>query len=367
MYAVIPKRWTLLVAVAVLACGGSPEPSVIGLAYMPGSRNVEAARLAASDLAETSRGRPIRLFIDSAFTADSAPVEVRRAERLAAIPQLMAVIGPSNSRGALAAAPVYNAAGVTQINPQATSHLLAKLDGRMLPMIPDDSIEGDFIAQFVRQIPGAHSVSIYFANDEYGIGLREGVETALATLGMRVVDKVPFSPGGAFNVLVQASMQRARPDVIVVAGRTNEAAGLAQAIHELAPGTTVVAGDGALVPERLAQLGDSVLASLYVVSFWLPAPGDSAAMLFSRRFRALLGREPEASDAYVYDGIMVGAAAIRAAGPSRNAVWEWLRSLGDSRPAYQGVTGPIVFGKSAVPHMVMTRILNGRAVAEWRR
>ncbi len=366
MSLIVLRLFTLLL-VAAVACDRSRDPAVIGLAYAPDSRNVEAARLAASDLAELSRHGPITLFLDSSFTADSAAVEVRRAERLVAVPGLVAVVGPSNSRGTLAAAPVYNAAGVSQINPGATSHLLTRLDGRTLAMIPNDSIEGAFITEYIAQVSGTHSVSIFFANDEYGIGLREGVESAMIARGLHVVDKVPFSPGGNFPVLIRASLRRAVPDVFVVAGRVAEAAAITRAIHQLAPGTMVVAGDGALVPDRLGQLGDSALASLRVVSFWLPAPGDTAAMLFSRRFRALFGREPEPSDAYLYDGIMVSAAAIQAAGADRNAVWDWLRSLGTSRPAYAGVTGPIVFGTGATSHLVMVGIRNGRAVAEWRR
>lgn len=357
----------LVAATAAAACGRSREPAVIGLAYSPSSRNVEAARLAASDLAELSRRSPITLFLDSSFAADSAAVEVRRAERLVAVPGLVAVVGPSNSRGTLAAAPVYNAAGVSQINPGATSHLLTRLDGRTLTMIPNDSIEGAFITEYIAQVSGIHNVAIFFANDEYGIGLREGVESAMVARGLHVVDKVPFSPGGNFPVLIRASLRRAVPDVFVVAGRVAETTAIARAINQLAPGTMVVAGDGALVPDRLGQLGDSALASLRVVSFWLPASSDTTAMLFSRRFRALFGREPEPSDAYLYDGIMVSAAAIQAAGADRDAVWGWLRSLGTSRPAYSGVTGPIVFGKGATSHLVMARIRNGRAVAEWRR
>ncbi len=358
---------TLLLALCSMSCGRHEPPPSIGLAYPPHFRNIEAASLAVVDLEALTGGPPVRLVLDSSLVTDSAPVDVRRAESLVARPNVMAVVGPGNSRGALAAAPVYNAAGVTQLNPQATSRLLSRLGGRTLLMLPNDSIEGAFIARFLAESLAARRVSIFFTNDEYGVGLREGVEAALATRRISVVDKVPFSPQGEFAVLVRSSLQRARPDVVVVAGRVGSAMQIAQLVHDLAPGTEVVAGDGAMLPVQLGALAEAVLADLHVVSYWLPAPDDAAAARFSRRFRALVGREPEPADAYAYDAIMVAAAAIRAAGADRDDVWEWLSSLGGSRPPYPGVTGPIAFKEPPLSHMVMARIHGGRAEAEWPR
>lgn len=367
MKALDARRGILLLLTLAVACGRQQDSATIGLAYAPGWRNIDAAQLAVSDLATMRHERNIRLLLDSTFVGDSAQVEVRRAERLVADPSVMTVIGPSNSRGALAAGPIYNAAGVTQINPQATSHLLARLDGRTLSLIPNDSLEGEFIGMFLADSLRARTATIFFANDEYGIGLREGVERALADRRIQVADKVPFSESGPFQVLVRTSLQRAHPDVFVIAGRSSATVEIARALHDLTPGAVIVVGDGAMVPERLATLGDSILATLHVVSFWAAQSGDTAAADFSRRFRTLLGRDPEPADAYVYDGIMLSAAAIRSAGADRDAVWEWLHSLGTSRPAYQGVTGPIAFNEPPLSRMTMVRIRAGRAEAEWRR
>ncbi|HET9605210.1 MAG TPA: ABC transporter substrate-binding protein [Gemmatimonadales bacterium] len=361
------RRGILLLTMLAAACGRSPRAATIGLAYAPGWRSNDAARLAMSDLDAAHHAHTVRLLLDSTLAGDSAQVEVRRAERLVADPSVMTVIGPSNSRGALAAAPIYNAAGVTQINPQATSYLLARLDGRTLSLIPDDSLEGEFIGMFLADSLHARSATIFFANDEYGIGLREGVEHALSNRQIQVADKVPFSESGPFQVLVRSSLQRVHPDVFVIAGRSSATVEIARALHEVIPGAAIVVGDGAMVPERLATLGDSILASLHVVSFWVAQPGDTAAAEFSRRFRALLGRDPEPADAYVYDGIMLSAAAIDAAGADRDAVWEWIQSLGTSRPPYHGVTGSIAFNEPPLSRMVMVQIRDGQVEAEWRR
>jgi branched-chain amino acid transport system substrate-binding protein len=355
----------LLFALLAASCHRSQLPAVIGLAYAPTSRYVEVARLAAIDL-DAPGQHAIRLYLDSSLVTDSAQVHVRRAERLAAIPELMTVVGPGTSRGALAAAPIYTAAGVAQLNPEATSHLLDKVDARIFTMIPNDSVEGQFIAYFIAGQLKARTVSIFFDNDEYGIGLREGVERALAAHRIAVVDKVPFGLDGAYDVLVRASFQRVRPDAVVIVGRSGPTGQLVRVVHDLAPAMEMVAGDAAMIPTSLAPAGDSALARLHIVSFWFPTPGDTAATAFARRFRAMIGRDPEPTDAYVYDGIMLSAAAIRAAGRDRDAVWGWLRSLGGANPPYVGVTGSISYGRPATHHMVMAQFRHGAMVPVWQ-
>jgi hypothetical protein len=64
---------------------------------------------------------------------------------------------------------------------------------------------------------------------------------------------------------------------------------------------------------------------------------------------------------------MLSSAAIQAAGPDRDAVWNWLRALGTTEPPYQGLTGPIAFNEPPLSRMVMIRIRDGHAEAEWRR
>jgi branched-chain amino acid transport system substrate-binding protein len=365
----VPFRRTsglLLLVLLATSCNRSQPAAVIGLAYAPTSRYVEAARLAAIDLDEPGKATPIRLYLDSSLVTDSAQVHVRRAERLVAMPDLMTVIGPGTSRGALAAAPIYTAAGVAQLNPEATSHLLDRVDARIFTMIPNDSEEGQFIARFVAEKLKARTVSIFFDNDEYGIGLREGVERALAARHIAVVDKVPFGLDGAYDVLVRASFQRVRPDAVVIVGRSGPTGQLVRVVHELAPGMEMVAGDAAMIPTSLAPAGDSALAHLHIVSFWFPTLGDTAATAFARRFRAMTGRDAEPTDAYVYDGIMLSAAAIRAAGRDRDAVWDWLRSLGGANPPYVGVTGSISYGRPATHHMVMAQFRHGAMVPVWQ-
>ena len=345
---------------AVAGCHRPVRRVAIGFAF---SYHLEAALAVAREeiaLHRRARDPEIRIVYDSAVVGDPADVEVRRAERLAAEPGIVGVVGHSGSRASLAAAPVYNEAGIVQVTPNSTSRLLENAGRWTFDLAPDDSVEGAFIGEFVSGRLRALRVTVYYENDEYGTGLRDGVVAALAQRGVGVLDRVPVDPTSDFRTLVAASLKRGVPDVVVAAGRQFETGSIARVMRERGVARAVVAGDGALVLPDLAQAAGPAADSVYVVAFWLPDAPDSLSRAFVERYRRITGELPQSADAMSHDALMLLADAIREAGPSRAAVRRYLRELGRSRPPYVGVTGPIAFSPGALPRLVMARLAGGR-------
>jgi len=312
------------------------------------------------DLRRQGRGPEVSIVYDSAVAGDPADVEVQRAERLSAVPGIVAVVGHSGSRASLAAAPVYNEAGIVQVTPNSTSRLLRTAGAWTFNLAPDDSVEGAFIGAFVAERLRALRVAIYYENDEYGNGLRDGVIAALAPRGVEVLDRVPMDLTSDFGTLVAASLRRGVPDVVVVAGRQVETGAIARAMREHGHPRAVVAGDGALVLPELARLAGPAADSLYAVSFWLPDAADSLSRAFVARYQRVTGELPQSADAMSHDALMLLAEAVREAGSSPAAVRRYLSRLGESRPPYEGVTGPIAFGARAPARLFMAHLVRGR-------
>jgi branched-chain amino acid transport system substrate-binding protein len=270
---------------------------------------------------------------------------------------VVAVIGHEGSGQSLAAAPVYNAAGVVQLVPTGTSRLLAQAGEWTLALAPNDSEEGRFIAGFVRERLGARSVTIFYSNSEYGIGLRDGVQGALAGGAVRVLRAVRYDLGADLPVLVEAALRHGLPDAVVIAGYPRDAGRIAGLLRDRGVRAPIVAGDGAhVLPELVAQRPDAV-AGMYVVTFWLPGSADSATRRFETVVRKRLGREPAARDAMVYDALRLLATAVEAVGDRPRRVRAYLLSLGGERPRYRGITGEIGFGAGAgTPRFVMGQV-----------
>ncbi len=350
---------TLLVA-AALACGGEPDVAVIGYAFPSGG--AASVAVARDEIAGWPAGLPIEIVYDSGGVSDLPDVEVERALRLVTVPDLVAVVGHGGSRASLAAAPVYHDAGVPQVVPTSTSRLIAHAGPWTFPLAPNDSLEGAFIADFVADRLGARRVLLFYVNDEYGEGLREGTRAGLAHRGLAVIDEMPVDPQSDFPTLVDAALLKGTPDAVIVAARWEETGRIARHLTARAANVPVVAGDGAMLLPALLQHAGPAISSICVVTFWLPDSPDSVSQAYADRFRRLNGREPTGPDAMTHDALMVVAQAVRTVGADRVAIARFLRALGRTRPPYRGVTGPITFLPDRAVEFVMARFEDGRAV-----
>lgn len=362
---------TSAVALAILLNGCRPEPreAVIGLALQPADRNIGAARLAESTLADEAGPGDIsiRLVLDTTIRDRDAESELLRARSMLALPALAGVVGHSSSRGALAAAPFYDSAGVPVLTAIATSRLLRQSGPAVFQLPPDDSVQGAFIGRFVHEGLHAFSAAVLYQNDEYGMGLRDGILAALRGRGVVVTQSMPFSIRSDLDVLTRAALAGQRLDVLIVAGRADQVADVATAARDVAPRAAVVAGDAPEWPELVAQVEPVVLSRLYLTSLWLYPPGDSLADDFVTRFRQASHREPEPYDALTYDAVMLLGRGIREVGPSPRRLMRWLRSAGTEHPAIRLVTGEFPPSGPRDAHLRMTQWRDGAAVLAWPR
>jgi ABC-type branched-subunit amino acid transport system substrate-binding protein len=179
-----------------------------------------------------------------------------------------------------------------------------------------------------------------------------------------VLAQVAVLPHSDFDLLLTAALRAGRPDVIVMAARGRATGTVAALTARLLPGVPIVAGDGALVPEQLIRYAGLAVDRIHAVAFWIPDPADPIQREFVDAFHRTTGRDPDANDAMLQDGMMLLAAAIDEVGPDPAAVREWLISLGRYRPPFPGVTGPVTFGTDRIARLRMAHLEGGRPVPE---
>jgi branched-chain amino acid transport system substrate-binding protein len=272
--------------------------------------------------------------------------EIPQAEQLVRQREVVAVVGHPDSRTTLMVAPVYREGRLAHIVPTATSRQLAQVGPLTFRMVADNGVQGRLIAEFAVGRLGARTASIFFNPDEYGADLRAVVVSELRRLGVGVLDEVPHrgpgcdpgSPSPGAMQQARASLRRGVPDVVVLAVSPGEAACIIREGESAARGLRYVASD------RAAGGGlDWVRsAEVYAVEFRTPG-ADSAALDFARRYRDRAGAAPSPGSEIYYDAVLLAARAVIGAGLSRRGVARYLSELGRSRPAFQGITGPIHF------------------------
>jgi branched-chain amino acid transport system substrate-binding protein len=339
------------------ACGGErpvPTVGVAGLLGHPAVIAVAQAHLADSGIDSTM----LRFHVS--VSGDGLAGEVRRAAELARVPGLAVVVGHVGSRGTLLAAPIYGDAGIPVVVPTGTSRRLRTAGAHVFTMAPDDSLEGEFIVDFVRRRLGAESVTVVYAPDEYGLGVRAGVEAAAALRSIRVVDAIPVSVNDCrgsradpYALAARASLRRGRPAALIVATSSTIAGCVVRAFRAEQAGLRVVMADGAAPTQAFLDVAGSAADSSFFVAFWHSDLDSARSSAFRTRFRLLTGRAPEASEVVWYDALRLAAdAALTAAGRPARAR-DYLARLGEAQP-FHGLAGTIAFTPRRSLPLVMT-------------
>lgn len=278
------------------------------------------------------------------------------ATRFVGMPNVVGVVDFAGSREALVAATIFNAHGLPQLVPNGTSRRLGSAGPWTFALVPNDSVEGVFIAAFAIDSLRAARVSLFYVGNEYGTGLRDGLRSALHARGHDLVDAAMVTNDGCGNELFSeahrltaiAALRRSRPDAVVIAAATGTAACLAELIAAESPVTWILGGDGLLsTAPAIAALTDAMRARMRSVVFW-DAGSDSASMSFHARWRRVFDSEPTSVDALNYDAFLLLAMAAREGGGTRDGVRRWLESLGKTRPPLVGATGPLSFDHGRV-------------------
>jgi branched-chain amino acid transport system substrate-binding protein len=347
---------------SLIGCNSKPQPIVIGAAApwqdqafsIFGRRGVELA-VDEVNAAGGVRGRPLVVrWCDDSATETGA---VRVAESLLADPSVVAVVGHMNSTPMLAAVPLYDG-HMPVISPWATSPDLTGVSPWVFRNTTSDSVNGVTIADFAVAHLGARRAAVLYENDAYGRGVARAFRREFHGT---VVETIPI-PGAAptYEPYI-ALLKQQQLDVVMFAGLSNSAAALLQEMRHQHLTTTIISnGD-------LAGLQpDSTIADGAYIPVWFSADDPRPSIRqFSAAFEARYHAPPDEDAALAYDATRLIVAAIRAVGPDRRDIRDYIASLTAAHP-YDGITGPEYFLSTGDPlgrQFQMGQMRHGAAVA----
>jgi ABC-type branched-subunit amino acid transport system substrate-binding protein len=354
---------TLIAAFHLAACRSQrPARPVIAVAYPLWS--VAYVELAESTLARTwgDTAATPRFLYDVDSPNEVMERVVAFTQEALQLPGVTAVVGPSSSRTAVAVAPMVDRKGIPQIIPTSTSRLLHQAGPWIFRLVPDDSVEGEFLVHQVLARRGLRRVLVLYTNDEYGQGLRAGVHEALTRSGLAPTAEIPVSAGSDFDLLVRNELTSRPPDAIVAAIRNVEMVPLATVLKRLRSRIPVFAGDGAFSPFLLHSTIGTAPFEIHAVAFWLPAEADSVGRDFMARFLARTDRRARPEDALAYDALVLAAHAVREGRGDPQEARRWLLSLGVSRPPFAGAAGPISFAPGGARKLMLARFVGDTSI-----
>ena len=288
-----------------------------------------------------------------------AKVALETAERLATDPSVLAVVGHTNSGASLAASQVYNAWHVAQIAPTSTTPFYGVGRPYSFRLVASDVYQGVFLADQALMRKARPHVAIVFVNDDYGRPLHTIVLDRLRGAGVEPVYVSPYTEGDMVTDRseIVGSLAQTRPDLLIWIGRSHAYADIQPLLKKALPSLEVIASDGfggpLLLTDSLHRFDDVQ----YVRLVDLQRPDSSLRRLRARYLRDGLG-VPSDQAILSYDAVSLLAEAIRQGGPKRDAIRNWLSHVGRDKPAFPGLSGPVVFtaGRDRTPQYFMERL-----------
>ncbi len=284
------------------------------------------------------------------------------AQRVVGDPRFIAVFGHYRSVCTLAAAPIYNESKFLLL----TDSINEKISG-ISPYVfryslTDAEAGKQMVWAAIKNHPEYKNAAILYTQSDFGVGLNSVVSAELQKLGINIVATESYFEGQSKDYTPQLTkIKAAKPDIIFELGYYPEGALIAKQSHQLGMNVPIWGPDG-LNNQGLIDLGGAdVENNVFVTAYFSSGLDYPRVAEVTKDFQEKIGMELDGFSALSLDGTQLLMDALKAVGPDKVKLQEWLASQKD----FVGVSGPIVFdakNDNTMRHIVVLKVVDGKFV-----
>ena len=248
------------------------------------------------------------------------------------------IIGAVVSRVTLSIAPIIDENGVILLSPASSSPTLSGISKYFFRNYPSDVLEGEFTAEYVRDMLGLKSIVILALDDVYSRGLTKVFATRFQDEGDRIVETIFYDRQTNFLELNER-LSELSYDGIYLAGYPHDMAQVLKAISDRQDKRPVVSVGAFNSTVILQEAGEAAEGVIFPQPPFDPESSTEEVRRFVRRFRAMFDETPDVFAAHGYDALHLIARAIDRHGRYPDDIVLGLRSAS----GYRGVSGVTSF------------------------
>jgi len=313
-----------------------------------GKDNENAARMAIDELNAKGfivNGQKVTLQLVAEDDASDPKQGTAVAQKLVDA-KVKGVIGHLNSGTSVPASKIYNDAGIPQISPAttATQYTKQRFPGAFR-VVANDAKLGGTLGKYAVDTLKVKNIAVIDDRTTYGQGVATEFVKGAKGPGVRIVGKEFTSATATDYTAILTSIRAKKPDLVFFGGMDSVGGPMLKQMKALGIDARFMGGDG-ICTESLGRLaGDAVGEGKVICA---EAGGVTGAEQektmedFRARFKQKTGRDVQLYAPYVYDAVMVMAAAMQKANSVEPA--KYLPEL--KKINYKGVTGTIAFDAS---------------------
>lgn len=318
------RPWNKMVACVTLsaaACtGAQAAETTVGVAIAltgtysyAGVPSRDGMLVALDEINSVSKDFQLRLAIEDTGS-DKAQV-ITLLNRFAVRDRLTAMIGPTASPEAVAAAPVANELGIVMLTPTATTAEAPKAGKwAFKTSTAPPAMMSVLVDYAVDEYHAKRALLIYARDNEGQIGQERAVKRRLTERKVEIVGEESVLSSDTDFMALATNVTSLEPDIIFVASPAEQAAnimiqmkqaGLSDAAHFI--GTPTMGSD------RMHEIGgDAVEGATFAADYFIGTTSPENER-FVREFKARFQRPPDNFAALGYTTVMLIARALQAA------------------------------------------------------
>ncbi len=274
--------------------------------------------------------------------------------------RVAAVVGHFNSGVTIPASKVYSDAGIPQLSVSTNVKYTQQGFKTAFRLMADDGKQGKALGEYAVKVLKLKRLAVVDDATAYGQGLADEFEKAVKASGGQVVKREHTNDKAVEFAPLLTSIKAQNPDAIFFGGYDQQAAPMVRQMKAQGMNMKLMGGEtmnstkfielaGPAAEGNIASTPGAALDS---------RPGGAA---FAAKYKARYGQDIGLYAPYFYDGVMVAAAAMKAADSTDPA--KYLPALAKIR--HKGVTADIEFDASGdLTHGLLTifEVKNGKWV-----
>jgi branched-chain amino acid transport system substrate-binding protein len=343
-------------AIAMLIAANASAQQVVKIGHVGpvsgpnshlGKDNENAARMAIDELNAkgfTVNGQKVTLQLVAEDDGSDPKQGTAVAQKLVDA-KVKGVIGHLNSGTSVPASKIYNDAGIPQISPAttATQYTKQRFPGAFR-VVANDAKLGGTLGKYAVDTLKAKNIAVIDDRTTYGQGVATEFLKGAKAPGVKIVGKEFTSATATDYTAILTSIRAKKPDLVFFGGMDAVGGPMLKQMKALGIDARFMGGDG-ICTEALGRLaGDAVGEGKVICAEAGGVTGDQEKAMadFRARFKQKTGIEVQLYAPYVYDAVMVMAAAMQKANSVEPA--KYLPEL--KKINYKGVTGQIAFDQS---------------------
>ena len=248
------------------------------------------------------------------------------------------VVGHFNSGVTIPASKVYSDAGIPQLSVSTTVKYTQQGYKTAFRLMADDGKQGNALGEYAVKTLKLKRLAVVDDSTAYGQGLADEFEKAVRASGGQVVKREHTNDKAVDFAALLTSIKATNPEAIFFGGYDQQAGPMARQMKTLGMSARLMGGEtmnstkfielaGPAAEGQVASTPGAALDS---------RPGGKA---FAARYKARYGQDIGLYAPYFYDGVMLIAAAMKAADSTDPA--KYLPAL--ARIRYPGITADIAF------------------------